>query len=55
MTAGAQERDWIFISDVVDGLLAIRDADLSPGLTVELGQWASDQCGCCCTTGFCPD
>jgi nucleoside-diphosphate-sugar epimerase len=37
MTTGAQERDWISVSDVVDGLLAIRAANLSPGLTVELG------------------
>ena len=37
MTTGVQERDWIYVSDVVDGLLAIRDANLSPGLTVELG------------------
>ena len=37
MTAGAQERDWIFVSDVVAGLLALRDAGLEPGSTVEFG------------------
>jgi UDP-glucose 4-epimerase len=37
MTAGAQERDWIFVSDVVAGLLAIAHADLAAGSTVELG------------------
>ncbi len=37
MTAGAQQRDWIYVSDVVAGLLATRDANLAPGSTVELG------------------
>ncbi|MCI0395318.1 MAG: SDR family NAD(P)-dependent oxidoreductase [Chloroflexi bacterium] len=37
MTAGAQERDWIYLDDVVDGLLAALDADLPPGETFELG------------------
>ncbi len=37
MTAGQQERDWIYISDVVSGLIAIRDGDLLPGTTAELG------------------
>ncbi len=37
MTAGNQQKDWIFVTDVVSGLLAIRDAELTPGTTVELG------------------
>ncbi len=37
MTAGAQERDWIYVADVAAGLVAIRDAALPPGSTVELG------------------
>ncbi len=37
LTAGTQEKDWIYISDVVDGLLAVRDARLAPGSSVDLG------------------
>jgi nucleoside-diphosphate-sugar epimerase len=37
MTAGTQRKDWIFIDDVVDGLLAALRADLPAGTTVELG------------------
>ena len=37
MTAGKQEKDWIYISDVVDGLLAVSDAGLSPGTSIDLG------------------
>ena len=37
LTAGNQEKDWIYISDVVDGLLAVSDAHLPPGTSVELG------------------
>jgi nucleoside-diphosphate-sugar epimerase len=37
MTAGEQLKDWIHISDVVDGLLAMRDARLEPATTIELG------------------
>ncbi len=37
LTEGRQEKDWIYISDVIDGLLAVRDAALPPGATVELG------------------
>ena len=37
LTAGEQQRDWIYISDVVEGLLAVRDAVLPPGITVDLG------------------
>ena len=37
MTSGNQSRDWIFLSDVVDGLVAILDAQLSPGDSLDLG------------------
>ena len=37
MTAGAQQRDWIFGADVAAGLAAMLDAPLKPGTTVELG------------------
>jgi nucleoside-diphosphate-sugar epimerase len=37
MTAGQQQKDWIFVADIVSGFLAIRDAELSPGTTIELG------------------
>jgi nucleoside-diphosphate-sugar epimerase len=37
MTSGTQEKDWIHIDDVVGGILAALDADLTPGETVELG------------------
>jgi UDP-glucose 4-epimerase len=37
LTAGEQRRDWVYISDVVDGLRAVRDAELPPGVTVDLG------------------
>lgn len=37
MSSGNQEKDWIYIDDVVDGLLASARADLLPGTTVELG------------------
>ncbi|MBK8984792.1 MAG: NAD(P)-dependent oxidoreductase [Chloroflexi bacterium] len=37
MTAGAQQRDWIFGADVAAGLTAMLDAPLEPGTTVELG------------------
>ncbi|MFN2137763.1 MAG: NAD-dependent epimerase/dehydratase family protein [Candidatus Promineifilaceae bacterium] len=37
MTAGEQEKDWIYIEDVLDGLLALRQAALEPGTTVQLG------------------
>lgn len=37
MTGGRQRRDWIYISDVVAGIIASLEADLSPGATVELG------------------
>jgi UDP-glucose 4-epimerase len=37
MTAGKQEKDWIYISDVVDGLLAVDEAGLLPGTSIDLG------------------
>ena len=37
LTAGKQEKDWIYISDVVDGLLAAGSAALPPATSVDLG------------------
>jgi nucleoside-diphosphate-sugar epimerase len=38
MTSGTQEKDWIYLDDVVAGLLALmRRPDLHPGVTLELG------------------
>ena len=37
LTAGTQARDWIYVSDVVDGLIAVRDTKLAPGTSVDLG------------------
>jgi len=37
MTNGTQERDWIHINDVVSGIMAVMEADLPPGSTVDLG------------------
>lgn len=37
MTDGRQAKDWVYIDDVADGLLALLGADLPPGTTVELG------------------
>ena len=37
MTEGSQEKDWIYIDDVVDGLIAVGEAELPPGTNVELG------------------
>ena len=37
MTAGAQRRDWIYVDDVVQGLLAVAEADLPTGSSVDLG------------------
>jgi nucleoside-diphosphate-sugar epimerase len=38
MTSGVQEKDWIYLDDVVRGLLALlRHPALDPGTTVELG------------------
>lgn len=37
MTSGEQEKDWIFIDDVVDGLMAMLDSAMPPGEIIELG------------------
>ena len=37
MTSGSQQRDWLYIDDLVAGLWAMLQADLSPAETVELG------------------
>lgn len=37
MTRGYQVRDWIYVDDVVAGLLAMLDRPVTPGATVELG------------------
>jgi nucleoside-diphosphate-sugar epimerase len=37
MTSGFQSRDWIFVADVIEGLLAASTADLPPGDTIDLG------------------
>lgn len=37
MTSGEQVRDWIYIGDVVEGVLAAASASLAPGTSVQLG------------------
>jgi nucleoside-diphosphate-sugar epimerase len=37
MTGGTQERDWIYVGDVAEGLNAALGADLEPGCTFDLG------------------
>lgn len=37
MTTGKQEKDWIYIDDIVAGFQALLRAELLPGITVELG------------------
>lgn len=37
MTSGQQKRDWIYVDDVVQGLIAALTADLAPGESVDLG------------------
>ncbi|GMQ78143.1 MAG: SDR family NAD(P)-dependent oxidoreductase [Anaerolineae bacterium] len=37
MTSGKQKKDWIYIDDVVSGLLSLLTIDLKPGTVVELG------------------
>lgn len=37
LTSGKQEKDWIYISDVVDGLLGAGFAGLPPAASVDLG------------------
>lgn len=37
MTAGTQQRDWVFVADVAAGLVAMLNSSLPPGETIELG------------------
>ena len=37
MTSGRQQRDWIYVSDVVAGLMAMAQVSLPPASTVDLG------------------
>lgn len=37
MTEGKQEKDWIFIDDIVDGLVRLLGQSPAPGTTIELG------------------
>lgn len=37
MTTGTQARDWIFVEDVADGLIAVQQAALAPGTTLDIG------------------
>lgn len=37
MTAGKQERDWIYVDDVVEGIIAALEADIAPGTSFDLG------------------
>jgi nucleoside-diphosphate-sugar epimerase len=37
MTSGGQERDWIYVDDVVKGMISALAADLAPGTTFDLG------------------
>ncbi len=37
MTAGAQQRDWIYVSDAAEGLRAVSAGGLAPGSSVDLG------------------
>jgi nucleoside-diphosphate-sugar epimerase len=37
MTSGEQKKDWIYIRDVVQGLVAVLETEVPPGATVELG------------------
>jgi UDP-glucose 4-epimerase len=41
MTSGKQVRDWIFVNDVIEGLLATILADLPPGTSIDLGTGVS--------------
>jgi len=37
MTAGNQQRDWVYVDDIVEGIMAIANAHLAPGSSVDLG------------------
>lgn len=38
MTSGVQQRDWIHVEDVAQGLLAMLSAELPPGASVDIGR-----------------
>lgn len=37
MTSGAQQRDWIYVDDVMDALLTLVKSDIKPATTVDIG------------------
>lgn len=37
MTAGKQQKDWIYVTDVIAGFMALYAAEVAPGTTVDLG------------------
>lgn len=37
MTAGTQTRDWVYVDDVVAGIMAMRHKKLAPGTSIDLG------------------
>ena len=37
MTSGTQERDWIYVEDVISGIMAMYGRELPPGTTIDLG------------------
>lgn len=37
MTSGTQKRDWVYVDDVVRGLLAITQADIPAGTSLDIG------------------
>jgi nucleoside-diphosphate-sugar epimerase len=37
MTSGRQERDWVYVDDIVKGLTAAFNKAIPPGTTVDLG------------------
>ena len=37
LTSGSQQKDWIYVGDVVAGLLAVSEAALPPGSSLDLG------------------
>jgi nucleoside-diphosphate-sugar epimerase len=37
MTSGVQQRDWVYVDDVMDALLALIASDVRPATTVDIG------------------
>jgi nucleoside-diphosphate-sugar epimerase len=37
MTSGDQERDWVYVEDVAGGIIAALEAELAPGISIDLG------------------